>query len=508
MSEGRIDGSALQLVRRHLGRERYPHATTLTITADCGGSNGYRLRLWKTELQRLADDTGLQIRVCHFPPAEGRQTYTGTLGGAKYRVEVPQQWNGTLVLYSHGYFPKDFPDFSVGLTNRPPDRSETERWLLEHGYAMAASQFQDDGIGYQIHNALRDQIALLDWFEANVGKPRRTVATGQSLGAAITDLLVERNPQRFDGAATMCSAHDPLGTFNAVLDINFAVKTLLAPGEQIELVRARDPEAAQQALVAAIERALTTPQGRARLALAGAFNNVQGWYASHDPRPTDLDEWIRQQAAWIQNAYTVGLGPVSRADLERRAGGNPVWNVGVDYRRQLARSSLTPIVRRAYRAAGLDLHRDLARLQAAPRIAPDHQAVAFIQRYGVPTGRTPVPVVTMHTTGDGGAVPDQESWYADQVRRSGEANRLRQLYVDRGGHCSFSAADEIVMMGTLLERIESGRWPNTSPHRLNEQVAGLGPGYQLVLDFGTFTDAPMTPAFTRYAPPEPLRPSR
>jgi hypothetical protein len=58
--------------------------------------------------------------------------------------------------------------------------------------------------------------------------------------------------------------------------------------------------------VAAIERPLTTPRGRARLALAGAFNNVQGWYASHDPRPTDLDEWIRQQAAWIQNAYTVG----------------------------------------------------------------------------------------------------------------------------------------------------------------------------------------------------------
>jgi alpha-beta hydrolase superfamily lysophospholipase len=58
------------------------------------------------------------------------------------------------------------------------------------------------------------------------------VATGQSLGAAITDLLVERNPQRFDGAATMCSAHDPLGTFNAVLDMNFAVKTLLAPARR------------------------------------------------------------------------------------------------------------------------------------------------------------------------------------------------------------------------------------------------------------------------------------
>jgi hypothetical protein len=45
----------------HLGRERYPDARTLTVTADCGGANGYRRRLWKIELQRLADETGLAI---------------------------------------------------------------------------------------------------------------------------------------------------------------------------------------------------------------------------------------------------------------------------------------------------------------------------------------------------------------------------------------------------------------------------------------------------------------
>jgi transposase len=56
----------------HLGRERYPQARTLTITADCGGSNGNRTRLWKTELQRLADDTGVAIQVCHFPPATSK----------------------------------------------------------------------------------------------------------------------------------------------------------------------------------------------------------------------------------------------------------------------------------------------------------------------------------------------------------------------------------------------------------------------------------------------------
>jgi transposase len=56
----------------HLGKARYPDAATLTITADCGGSNGNRLRLWKVALQRLADQIGLTIQVCHFPPGTSK----------------------------------------------------------------------------------------------------------------------------------------------------------------------------------------------------------------------------------------------------------------------------------------------------------------------------------------------------------------------------------------------------------------------------------------------------
>ena len=52
----------------NMGQERYPHAHTLTITADGGGSNGSRVRLWKVELQKLADELGLPITVLHLPP--------------------------------------------------------------------------------------------------------------------------------------------------------------------------------------------------------------------------------------------------------------------------------------------------------------------------------------------------------------------------------------------------------------------------------------------------------
>jgi transposase len=66
---------AVESIRRWwhtMGQERYPGATRLLVTADAGGSNGYRLRLWKAELQKLADETGLEIAVCHFPPGTSK----------------------------------------------------------------------------------------------------------------------------------------------------------------------------------------------------------------------------------------------------------------------------------------------------------------------------------------------------------------------------------------------------------------------------------------------------
>ncbi|MCJ7753846.1 MAG: ISAzo13 family transposase [Thermoanaerobaculales bacterium] len=64
--------SAIRTWLEKMGRQRYPDATELTITADCGGSNGARVRLWKIELQKLADETGLAIKVHHYPPGTSK----------------------------------------------------------------------------------------------------------------------------------------------------------------------------------------------------------------------------------------------------------------------------------------------------------------------------------------------------------------------------------------------------------------------------------------------------
>ena len=76
--------------RKRMGRKRYPKARELTITADCGGSNGARVRLWKRELQKLADDTGLVIHVHHYPPG------TSKWNKIEHRLfcHITQNWRG------------------------------------------------------------------------------------------------------------------------------------------------------------------------------------------------------------------------------------------------------------------------------------------------------------------------------------------------------------------------------------------------------------------------------
>src|SRR5580658_10520438 len=84
---------AVQSIRcwlERMGRQRYPEARELTVTADCGGSNGARVRLWKLELQKLADETGLVIRIHHYPPG------TSKWNKIEHRLfcHITQNWRG------------------------------------------------------------------------------------------------------------------------------------------------------------------------------------------------------------------------------------------------------------------------------------------------------------------------------------------------------------------------------------------------------------------------------
>jgi dienelactone hydrolase len=160
-----------------------------------------------------------------------------------------------------------------------------------------------------------------------------------------------------------------------------------------------------------------------------------------------------------------------------------------------------------YRAAGLSLQHDLRTLNHATRISAVPSAVAYLAHNIAFTGRLPVPVLTMHTTGDGLVVPENEQAYRSAVDRAGDGRLLRQIFVNRAGHCSFTPAETITAVQVLVSRLDTGRWNGSAldPASLNAQAAGLGPDYNI---FAAGTAAPVQtpPAFLSYQPLPYLRP--
>jgi pimeloyl-ACP methyl ester carboxylesterase len=430
----------------------------------------------------------------------GTRLLTGKLpDGASYKIEVPAKWNGTLFLYSHGYV-------APGSRNPATDVGDaiTGGWLLRDGYALAGSSYATTG--WAIQQALPDQIGTLDVFGRLVGHPARTIAWGHSLGGIITAGLIQQYPGRFNAALPMCGVlSGGVATWNTALDSAFAVKTLLAPSLVVSGITG--PTGNLKAAEAAAAAAQKTPQGRARLALAAALGDTPGWFTPLSPEPasTDFAGQEANQYLW-ESQVDFPFAFELRAELEARAGGNPSWNAGVNYVRDLARSADATEVRALYRAAGLNLQADLNTLDKAPRISSDPAAVRYLANNITFNGQLNIPVLTMHTTGDGLVVPANEQAYRSVVDRAGDARLLRQIFVHRAGHCAFTPAETITAAQDLLHRLKSGQWGQgaTNPPALNATAAALGPSYNV---FASGTQLVATPpAFGVYQPAPYLRP--
>ena len=199
-------------------------------------------------------------------------TRTGALpDAATYLIEVPPNWNGTLFLYSHGYVAPGNPNPAMDVGD-----PATGLFLLSSGFALAGSSYAHTG--WAVEEALPDQIAVLDIFKQEFGTPARTIAWGHSLGGIITAGLIQRYPERFDAALPMCGVlSGGVATWNAALDSAFVFKTLLAPGSGLQVVHIANPVANLALAEEMLSEAQSTPQGRARLALAVALADGRGF---------------------------------------------------------------------------------------------------------------------------------------------------------------------------------------------------------------------------------------
>jgi pimeloyl-ACP methyl ester carboxylesterase len=426
-------------------------------------------------------------------------TVNGTLAdGATYLLQCPAgAWNGTLYLYSHGYV-------TPGAANPAQDAGDpvTAAWMLSHGYALAGSSYASTG--WAIAQALPDQINTLNAFGSKYGQPQTTVAWGHSLGGIITAGLIQDFPRRFDAALPMCGVlSGGVATWNTALDGAFAFQQLVDPSAQV--VNISNPTANLQATEAAVAQAQQTPQGRARLALTAALADTPGWFTPLSPEPAATDYAAQEANQYLWDTQvTFPFIFAFRAELEARAGGNPSWNTGVNYAADLAKSADLKEVKALYRAAGLSLGHDLQTLNGAKRIKANPDAEAYLIKNISFNGGISVPVLTMHTTGDGLVVPENEQAYASAVKRAHKSALLRQVFVSRAGHCAFTPAETVTAVQTLENRMSTGQWNVPSPAGLNSAAAALGPGLNIFSSGGKVV--PTAPAFTSYSPTKYLRP--
>src|ERR1700751_2604793 len=443
-------------------------------------------------LLSVSTDADAQGTVCANLP--GETCHSGTLkDGATYLIEVPANWNGTLFLYSHGYVVPGEPNPAQDVGD-----PATGAFLLANGFALAGSSYA--GTGWAIQEALVDQIQVLDIFDAEFGKPRQTIAWGHSLGGIITAGLIQNNPGRFTAAQPMCGVlAGGVATWNAALDAEFAFKTLLPGTSALQLVNITNPSANLTFAEEILAGAQASPQGRARIALASAFGDTPGWFTPLSPEPaaSDFASQEANQFLWDQQVDFPFVFAF-RAELEFRAGGNVSWNNDIDYGIQLLLSPNRDEVWALYQEAGLSLFEDIETLNRAARIKANPSAVQYLEQNIIFDGAINITVLTMHTTGDGLFINENESAYRTIVDLTGNHNFLRQTFVSRAGHCTFTTAETIAAVNTLLARVETGHWSAVDANTLNGDATALGPNFNIFPSGNSIVPTP--PAFVELLP--------
>ncbi|KDN16101.1 hypothetical protein [Amycolatopsis rifamycinica] len=416
---------------------------------------------------------------CPDPVAAARCTGGQLADGTPYTFAKPSRWNGTVLV--------DLDFAAGGLA------SALTASLLERGYAVGGTTRAISS--WNIARAIDNQAEALGRFEAAFGRARYAIAEGRSMGGMVAAGVAQVHPGRFAAAIPMCGGlGGAVGQWNQKLDTVFTLKTLLFHDTALPVTGIpADVPAAQQQWLSAAASAQPTPAGRARIALAAAIGQLPSWGLAPDgsatPVPDERDVDAVEQGMYLALAGGplpyLGQAMSSRRTIEQLAGGNPSWNTGVDYARQLASAapSQRNAVRELYERAGLDLRADLGRLAAAPRVSADPAAVRYLERGIVFTGDLRIPVLTVNGTGDQISTVAQQQSYGSLARRAGNGALLRQTYVQTAGHCTYTTGEQQAAVDRMLTRLRTGHWPDTSPRTMNALAAAADGGQGRYLSY-------------------------
>jgi len=353
----------------------------------------------------------------------------GELEGVPYRILVPEDWNGTLLVYAHGYNEGQKPPLLAPLTADVDD-------LFGRGFALAASRFA--GSGWNVKEGMQNTVALTAAFRGMVGRPQRTIIWGRSMGGLMTLGLIEKFPGHYDGAVALCApASGTPRRYDQALDIALAYDVAFGwppawgtPGDLRD-----DLDFKNEVYPHIMQRMTSAAKG--------------GW------------EFIRRVNRIPPDTYYVGLNRVMpvyfatgvRAELESRAGGPVAENIGRVY-------TLTVEDKLELAGMGIDADALLERMNAMTIFTADPNARNYVEHYVNPSGRINRPVLTLHTTGDALATPNNESAYRATVEEQGNGGLLMQQFVSGGAHCTFTSEQNIAAIDAMKYWLDTRNHPD------------------------------------------------
>ncbi len=362
-----------------------------------------------------------------FPelPGQASQRLWGVHQGAGYRIEVPANWNGKLVLWAHGYR-------GTGLELTVDDHPLRSA-LLAQGYAWAASSYSRNA--YDPTQGAKDTHALAQLFHRLVGKPGRTYLTGASMGGHVTGLMAEQWPRSYDGALPVCGVMADYELFDFYLDFNVAAQTLSGQG-------ALFPYGTDYL-------GTTVPATKAALGPAFPFLlNTQG---------LALKQLVQQRSGGARPLFDQGW---------------QFWNgVAGDYLFGLAvGAQMVPLTTFAVSNTGVTYQFDNDPAQSAAETlfnslvqrvtaAPPGRRINGLSARAPTTGDLRIPMLTLHTLGDLFVPFHMQQLYAQRVAAKGWSHHLVQRATRDYGHCSFTGPELVQAFNDLVNWVEGGVKP-------------------------------------------------
>lgn len=389
------------------------------------------------------------------PLQEGPVDLQGTLNGAPYKIRVPANWNGTLLVYAHGY--QDKADHEGEVDNRNADAApggrRVEDFLLSQGYALAGSAYFDNG--WAVREGIADTLALTNFFTGRVGEPRRTILWGFSLGSVVALRSVEDYPSVYDGVIAACAVGagasrtwDGAGVYSLAYDVAFGWPASWGTAGDV-----RDDVDFETDVVPVVTGHLSNPQS------FGRFEFMR--LITHLP----LEHFYNGSFFLLVDLF---FATEARSELERRAGGPVVQNLNHVY-------TLTDQEKMYLASLGVDADALLNEMNMRRNISAPESARRYLEHFADYTGNLRRPVLTIHTVTDGLVPVNHESAYRETVMAAGKENFLVQVFTNGVGHCAFTPAQllsAIMAMESWLDT-EARPGPELFPESL-----GFVPGYE------------------------------